>query len=61
MNAAKATAAMEGRDFVTPEDVLEVAIPVLRHRILLTPEKEMEGITEDEVIRQILQSLEIPR
>lgn len=61
MNAAKATAAMEGRDFVTPEDVLETAIPVLRHRILLTPEKEMEGITEDEVIRQILQSLEIPR
>jgi MoxR-like ATPase len=61
MNASKATAAMEGRDFVTPEDVLEVAIPVLRHRILLTPEKEMEGITEDEVIRQILQSLEIPR
>ncbi len=61
MNASKAIAAMEGRDFVTPEDVLEVAIPVLRHRILLTPEKEMEGITEDEVIRQILQSLEIPR
>jgi MoxR-like ATPase len=61
MNAAKATGAMEGRDFVTPEDVLEIAIPVLRHRILLTPEKEMEGITEDEVIRQILQSLEIPR
>ena len=61
MHAAKATAAMTGRDFVTPEDVLEVAVPVLRHRLLLTPEKEMEGITEEEVIRQIIQSIEIPR
>jgi MoxR-like ATPase len=61
MHASKATAAMQGRDFVTPEDVLEVAIPVLRHRLLLTPEKEMEGITEEEVIRQIIQSIEIPR
>jgi MoxR-like ATPase len=61
MHAAKATAALEGRDFVTPEDVLEVAVPVLRHRILLTPEKEMEGITEEEVVKQILQTLEIPR
>ena len=61
MHAAKATAALQGRDFVTPEDVLEVAAPTLRHRILLTPEKEMEGVTEEEVIKQILQSLEIPR
>ena len=61
MHAAKATAAMTGRDFVTPEDVLEVAVPVLRHRLLLTPEKEMEGTTEEEVIRQIIQSIEIPR
>lgn len=61
MHAAKATAALQGRDFVTPEDVLEVAAPTLRHRILLTPEKEMEGVTEDEVIQQILQGLEIPR
>jgi MoxR-like ATPase len=61
MHAAKATAALEGRDFVTPEDVLEIAVPVLRHRILLTPEKEMEGVTEEDVIKQILQTLEIPR
>jgi MoxR-like ATPase len=61
MHASKATAAMIGRDFVTPEDVLEVAVPVLRHRILLTPEKEMEGTTEEDVIRQIIQSIEIPR
>jgi MoxR-like ATPase len=61
MNASKAIAAMQGRDFVTPEDILEVVAPVLRHRIILSPDKEMEGITEDEVIRQIIQSMDIPR
>lgn len=61
MVSAKATAALQGRDFVTPEDILEMAAPVLRHRIILTPEKEMEGSTEDEVIKEIIQSLEIPR
>ncbi len=61
MMSAKATAAMQGRDFVTPEDVLEISIPVLRHRIILTPEKEMEGATEDDVIKEIIHSLEIPR
>ena len=61
MNAAKAMAAMHGRDFVTPDDILEVVPPVLRHRIILSPDKEMEGITEDTVIRQIIQSLDIPR
>ena len=61
MNASKAIAAMQGRDFVTPEDILEVVTPVLRHRIILSPEKEMEGISEDEVIRQIIQSMDIPR
>lgn len=61
MNASKAIAAMQGRDFVTPEDILEVTTPVLRHRIILSPDKEMEGITEDEVIRQIVQGMEVPR
>ena len=61
MNASKAIAAMQGRDFVTPEDILDVVTPVLRHRIILAPDKEMEGITEDEVIKQIVQSMEIPR
>ena len=61
MNAAKAIAAMQGRDFVTPEDILDVVTPVLRHRIILAPDKEMEGVTEDEVIKQIIQSMEIPR
>lgn len=61
MNAAKAIAAMQGRDFATPDDIREVVIPVLRHRIILAPDKEMEGITEDEVIRQIIQGMDVPR
>jgi MoxR-like ATPase len=61
MNAAKAIAAMNGRDFVTPDDILEVVPPVLRHRIILSPDKEMEGVTEDIVIKQIVQSMDIPR
>ncbi len=61
MNSAKAIAAMNGRDFVTPEDILEVVTPVLRHRIILSPDKEMEGVTEDEIIRQIIQGMDIPR
>jgi MoxR-like ATPase len=59
--AAKAFAAMMGRDFVTPEDIVEVAPHVLRHRIILTPEKEMEGLTTDELIDRIIKSIEIPR
>ncbi|MBD0287904.1 MAG: MoxR family ATPase [Bacteroidota bacterium] len=61
MHAAKAVAAIGGRDFVTPEDILEVVPPVLRHRIILSPDKEMEGVQEDEVISQILHSMDIPR
>jgi MoxR-like ATPase len=61
MNASKAIAAMQGRDFVTPEDILAVVPPVLRHRIILSPDKEMEGVTEDEVIRQIVQGMDVPR
>jgi len=61
MNAAKAIAAMKGRDFATPDDIREIVIPVLRHRIILAPDKEMEGITEDEVIRQIIQGMDVPR
>jgi MoxR-like ATPase len=61
MNASKAVAAMSGRDFVTPDDIVYVMPYVLRHRILLTPEKEMEGISVDEVIQQIIHATEIPR
>ncbi len=61
LNAAKAWAALLGRDFVIPDDVIFVAKPVLRHRIILTPEKEMEGAAEDEVIEKIIHSIEVPR
>lgn len=61
LQASKAIAAMNGRDFVVPEDILYVAPAVLRHRLVLSPEKEMEGGTTDDVITQIIQSAEIPR
>ncbi|HAO46030.1 MAG TPA: MoxR family ATPase [Ferruginibacter sp.] len=61
LRSAKASAAIRGRDFVTPEDVVEMAPHVLRHRIILTPEKEMEGVTEDDLIETILKSIEVPR
>ena len=59
--SAKATAAIKGRDFVIPEDVQEMAPHVLRHRIMLTPEKEMEGISPDDLIESILKGIEVPR
>ena len=61
LNASKAFAAIRGRDFVTPEDIKEVSYAVLRHRIAVSPEREMEGLSTDEVIRQILEGIEIPR
>jgi MoxR-like ATPase len=61
VNGAKALAATRGRDFVTPDDIIYVAAPVLRHRIMLTPDKEMEGVTPDEVIAQVIQKIEVPR
>jgi MoxR-like ATPase len=61
LQSSKAIAAMSGRDFVVPEDILFVMPPVLRHRLVLSPEKEMEGGTTDDVIRHIIQSSEIPR
>src|SRR6476469_9612472 len=61
LRAAKANAAIKGRDFVQPEDIIEMAAPVMRHRIILTPEKEMEGITPDELIESIIKNIEIPR
>ena len=61
LNGAKSYAAMQGRDFVTPEDIKFIALPVLRHRVMLTPDKEMEGISTDEVVSQIIDKVEVPR
>lgn len=61
LTASKAFAAIRGRDFVTPEDIKEASYGVLRHRVIVSPEREMEGLTADEIVRQILEGIEIPR
>ncbi|WP_439152964.1 AAA family ATPase [Winogradskyella sp.] len=61
LNAAKANAAINGRDFVTPEDIKRCTKAVLKHRLVLTPEREMEAFTVDKVVDQILETIEIPR
>jgi MoxR-like ATPase len=61
LSASKAFAAIEGRDFVTPEDIKRATIPVLQHRVIVTPEREMEGLTSKQIIEQIIEAVEIPR
>ncbi len=61
LNAAKAFALIHGRDFISPEDVKYLSLPVLRHRVMLSPEKEMEGITTDEIVDQLINNVEVPR
>lgn len=61
MMGAKSLAAIRGRDYVIPDDVKEICFPALRHRMILTAEKEMEGKTIDEIIKQILNRVEVPR
>ncbi|WP_299365745.1 MoxR family ATPase [Winogradskyella sp.] len=61
LNSSKAYAAINGRDFVIPEDVKKALNPVLNHRVILTPEREMEGMTTENVIEMIVQSVEVPR
>jgi MoxR-like ATPase len=61
LQASKALAGLRGRDFVTPDDILTIVPHVLRHRIMLTPEKEMEGITPDEMIQKLVERVEVPR
>ncbi|WP_104734187.1 AAA family ATPase [Hanstruepera ponticola] len=61
LNAAKANAAINGRDFVTPDDIKRCTKAVLKHRLVLTPEREMEAFTVEKVIDQILETIEIPR
>ncbi|MHA2314852.1 MAG: AAA family ATPase, partial [Candidatus Hermodarchaeia archaeon] len=61
MGAAKGRALVMGRDFATPDDIKAMALPVLRHRILLVPEAEVEGKTTDDCIDEILLTIEVPR
>ncbi|MCC6145158.1 MAG: MoxR family ATPase, partial [Candidatus Hydrogenedentes bacterium] len=59
--SCRVAAALDGRDFVTPDDVKRMAGPVLNHRLILRPEYEIEGLTTAEVIQQILQQVTVPR
>jgi MoxR-like ATPase len=58
---ARTSAVLDGRDFVTPDDVKGIALPALRHRVVLRPEAEMEGFSPDEVIRRVLETVPVPR
>jgi MoxR-like ATPase len=59
--AGRALAAIDGRDFVTPDDIKSMAVPVLEHRLILRPDYEIEGMTVKEVIRNILKTIGVPR
>ena len=52
---------MEGRDFVVPDDVKDAAVPVLRHRIVVKPEADLEGITSEQVVEDVIRTIEVPR
>ena len=59
--ASRVAAAIDGRDYVTPDDVKELAVPVLEHRIVIRPEYEIEGLTLSEVVQRILTDVPVPR
>jgi MoxR-like ATPase len=58
---SKAIAAMDGRDYIIPDDVKQSALPVLRHRVVLKPEADLEGITPDQVLQDVLRAVEVPK
>jgi MoxR-like ATPase len=61
MLAAKAAAAMEGRDFLIPDDVKSIAPPILRHRMILKPEADLEGVTPDQVVAEVVAGIAVPK
>jgi MoxR-like ATPase len=61
MAVSKAVAAMEGRDYLIPDDVKQAALPTLRHRIVLRPEADLEGITPDQIVQDVLRAVEVPK
>lgn len=61
MNASRAFAAIKGRDYTTPEDIQYLLRPVIEHRVVLTPEAELQGVTLEEISRQIIQQVEVPK
>ena len=61
LSASKALAALRGRDYVNPDDVKELTNPVLRHRVILSPEAELEGLNTDQVLKEIAEQTLVPR
>ncbi len=61
LDAARAVAFMDGRDYVVPDDVLEMVNPVLRHRLILSPNSAFEGVQSDEILNQLVQEVDVPR
>jgi MoxR-like ATPase len=61
LRTSQCLAALEGRDFITPDDIKRMALPVLRHRVILRPEAELEGLTPDRVITRIIEGIPVPR
>ena len=60
LRGARAVAALEGREYMIPDDVQEVVLPALRHRVMLTPEAEIEGRSPDELLTELIRSVEVP-
>jgi MoxR-like ATPase len=60
LRGARAFAALDGRQYVVPDDIQEVALPALRHRVILTPEAEVEGRGTDELLAELIRSVEVP-
>ena len=58
---AKGLAAIEGRDFLIPDDIKTAALPILRHRLVLKPEADLEGMTPDQVVRDVVKGVEVPK
>src|SRR5437588_95791 len=61
MNVAKAFAALEERDYMIPDDVKAAVLPVLRHRVILRPEAELEGLENDQILNEVIGSIEVPK
>jgi len=61
LRTSQCMAAVEGREFITPDDIKRMALPVLRHRVILRPEAELEGLTPDRVLSRIMEGIPVPR
>jgi MoxR-like ATPase len=61
LQGARTLAAFAGRDYAVPDDVVQIALPALRHRVILSAEAEVEGRTTDEILRELIRTVEVPR